>query len=367
MAENLSTILIPDISGFTEFMTNTELLHATYAVNELINAIVTAVEDEYEVAEIEGDAVLLVRSGPAPSQQEILDICLKIFNAFHFTRKMMQTITICPCKACQEFINLSLKFVVHHGPLAEIRVGKFVKHSGTEMIVAHRLLKNSINASEYLLMTEKVIANASPLSTPNELQWTSASDEYASIGKVEYRFTLLDSERYKTPDPPVIDKNYRADDTSFVQLMIKAYSKDVYMILVNIAGRQEWFPAIKKVEQEDDHPFVGSTHHCFYDGYKATVSPIRMNLEGDNIVYAERCTIAEHDLSLVYEFRIASTVENFCLLSGRLINNSDTPIENAFQQRLHDELHQMMHLLKEQAENMGESMFAPIAKNMTAH
>ena len=149
MAETNATILIPDISGFTEFMTTTELSHSSHAINFLIDAILQAVGEEYEVLrEIEGDAVLLIKKGPAPSKKEILDMCLKIFNAFHFQRKWMQQYTICPCGACQAIINLTLKFVVHHGPLAEIKVGRFVKQSGTEMIVAHRLLKNSIDNHE---------------------------------------------------------------------------------------------------------------------------------------------------------------------------------------------------------------------------
>jgi hypothetical protein len=137
--------------------------------------------------------------------------------------------------------------------------------------------------------------------------------------------------------------------------------------LVDIAGRTEWFPAIKKVEQEVDHPFIGSTHHCFFDDYQATVSPIRMDLDGDHIAYAERCTIRDLGYEFVYEFRITSTSENFSLLSCRLLNNSDISIDGVFQQRLHDDLHQMIHLLKYRVENMGESRFAPIAKNMTAH
>jgi hypothetical protein len=60
------------------------------------------------------------------------------------------------CRTCQAIINLSLKFVVHRGPVAEIKVGRFVKQSGPEMIVAHRLLKNSIDNHEYLLVTEKL-------------------------------------------------------------------------------------------------------------------------------------------------------------------------------------------------------------------
>ena len=90
MAETNAMILIPDISGFTEFMTTTELAHSTHALDYLIDAMVEAVGQEYEVSEIEGDAVLLIKKGEAPSKKEILDTCIKIFNAFHFRRKWMQ-------------------------------------------------------------------------------------------------------------------------------------------------------------------------------------------------------------------------------------------------------------------------------------
>src|SRR3954471_12613355 len=179
MAETNATILIPDISGFTEFMTTTELNHSSHAINMLIDAMVNAVGEEYEVSEIEGDAVLLIKKGHPPSKKEILDTCLKIFNAFHFQRKWMQQYTICPCGACQAIINLTLKFVVHHGPLAEIKVGRFVKHSGTEMIVAHRLLKNSIHNNEYVLITEKLLQQAADSFEGVELKWNSSSEEYA--------------------------------------------------------------------------------------------------------------------------------------------------------------------------------------------
>ena len=48
MPETNATILIPDISGFTEFMTTTELSHSSHAINYLIDAIVNAVGEEYE-------------------------------------------------------------------------------------------------------------------------------------------------------------------------------------------------------------------------------------------------------------------------------------------------------------------------------
>src|SRR5687767_11860656 len=138
-------ILIPDISGFTAFMTTTELSHSTHAINMLMDSILTAVGEEYDVSEIEGDAVLLIRKGSPPARQEIMATCFRIFQAFHFRRKWMEQYTICPCNACLGLAYLTLKFIVHHGPLAEMKVGRFIKHSGTDMIVAHRLLKNSID------------------------------------------------------------------------------------------------------------------------------------------------------------------------------------------------------------------------------
>ena len=202
MSESNATILIPDISGFTEFMTTTELTHSSHAINYLLEAMIKAVGDEYEISEIEGDAVLMIRKGSAPSKKEITDTCLKIFNAFHFQRKWMQMHTICPCGACMAIIGLTLKFVVHHGPLAEIKIGRFVKQSGTEMIVAHRLLKNSINNNEYLLMTEKLLQEASDSAEPIEMEWICSSEDYPSIGKVDYRFALLNEARKNCPEPP---------------------------------------------------------------------------------------------------------------------------------------------------------------------
>ena len=39
-----ATILIPDISGYTEFLTQTELVHSSHIVNELFEAILAANE-----------------------------------------------------------------------------------------------------------------------------------------------------------------------------------------------------------------------------------------------------------------------------------------------------------------------------------
>ena len=360
MAETNATILIPDISGFTEFMTTTELSHSAKAINILIDAIIKSVEEAYEVSEIEGDAVLLIKKGEAPSRQEILDTCLRIFNGFHMQRIWLQQHAICPCGACQAISNLTLKFVVHHGLLAEIKVGRFVKQSGTEMIVAHRLLKNSIASNEYLLMTEKLLQQSADLPSPTEMEWINSSEEYTSIGRVDYRYALLNEARKKIQEPSQSQDSYEADGPPTLQIPIAANYKDVYMVLMNIPGRPEWQKGLQKVEQEIDGVFIGSMHYCNFENYKAVVSPLRMTLYEDAIVYAEKCMIDEINLSLIHEFICRKESGTSCIFSSRLINNNSSPIpENIYASLLASE-REMAERLKEYCEKMEVSMFEPM-------
>jgi hypothetical protein len=360
MATTNATILIPDISGFTEFMTTTELNHSTHAINMLIDAMVKAVGDEYEVAEIEGDAVLLIRKGSAPTRKEILNTCLNIFNAFHYQRKWMQQHSVCACGACQAIINLTLKFVVHHGPVAELTVGRFVKQSGTEMIIAHRLLKNSINSNEYLLITEKLFEEVAGVPVQDELEWVSSSEEYASIGKVNYRFALLNDAREKVPELPGLQNDYCVDNTCYMEISIPANFRDVYMIVMNIPGRVEWAPGLRKVEQDVPAVFIGSVHYCTFEDYQAIVSPLRMTMSDEGIFYAESCRIPEMDLSLVYEFVFNNLHEKSCLLACRFMNNGQSPIP---EEMGIDLLHRMQDLVEKLAvycAKMEGSSFEPV-------
>ncbi|CAN5120340.1 hypothetical protein BH09BAC4_BH09BAC4_48510 [soil metagenome] len=355
MAQTKATILIPDISGFTEFMTTTELNHSSHAINLLIDEILTAVGDEYDVSEIEGDAVLLIKKGPAPAKKEILDICLKIFNAFHFRRIWIQRYTVCPCKACQSISNLTLKFVVHHGPLAEIKVGRFTKQSGLEMIVAHRLLKNDIENHEYLLITEKLLQQETDSSETEDMEWTISSSEYDSIGKVDYRFTMLNGQRKFVPEPPAPSVFYRTDTTPYHEVKIAANVRDVYMTFVmNIANRAEWVPGLQRVEQDIPEVFIGSVHRFTFDDYEATISPRRMTITEDGFIYAESCQITAMNLSLVYEYIFKEIDKKSSRFSFRFMNASDSVLPEDINATLLERLQQMAERLKEYCEKIVE-------------
>lgn len=350
MAETNATILIPDISGFTEYMTTTELNHSSYAIHKLINAIVNTVGDEYEVSEIEGDAVLMIKKGPPPSQKEILDTCLRIFNAFHLQRNWMQHRAVCPCAACVAISNLTLKFVVHYGPLVEMKVGSFVKHSGTEMIVAHRLMKNSIESNEYVLITEQLLQQVAGSSEAVKTEWINASEEYASIGKVDYRFMLLHEARKNVSEPPKPQNHYPTDDTPYLQLTIANNYKDVYRRIAKIPSRARWVPGLQKVEQDAPEVYVGSIHYCRFEDYHATISPLRMTLAPKEIIYAESCLIEEMNLRLIYEFVFTQIDDETCGFASRFMNGGKSSIPESLYAAFYERLKQMGESLKEYCE-----------------
>jgi Protein of unknown function (DUF2652) len=355
LAETAATILIPDISGYTEFITNTELEHGAHVINLLIDAIVKEVGDEYDVAEIEGDAVLLIRKGPAPTQEEIENICLRIFNTFHFQRKFLQLHTICPCGACQGVINLTLKFVAHHGALAEMTVGRFVKQSGPAMIVAHRLLKNSINNHEYLLVTDKLLQQVTNSSDPVEIEWNRSSEEYASIGTVDYHFALLNQARHKVPQPPEPEHYVYSETDNNEVITIRANFRDVYMMIYNVEGRVNWLSGLLKVEQDVPDVFIGSVHTCTFEKCVATVSPLNMTFSDEGIMYAESFDIPEQNLHLHLEFVCKKLDEKNSSLSWRFLNTGQKELTPEQKQFFFGRMKKAADELKFYCEKMGYS------------
>ena len=54
--ENKGLLFIPDISGFTQFVNETEIDHSRLIIQELLEILINANEIGLEISEIEGDA-----------------------------------------------------------------------------------------------------------------------------------------------------------------------------------------------------------------------------------------------------------------------------------------------------------------------
>ena len=59
--ENKGLLFIPDISGFTRFVNETEIDHSRLIIQELLEILINANQIGLEVSEIEGDAILVLQ------------------------------------------------------------------------------------------------------------------------------------------------------------------------------------------------------------------------------------------------------------------------------------------------------------------
>ena len=69
--ENRGLLFIPDISGFTRFVNETEIDHSRLIIQELLELLVDSNEIGMEISEIEGDAILFYKYGACPDLQNL--------------------------------------------------------------------------------------------------------------------------------------------------------------------------------------------------------------------------------------------------------------------------------------------------------
>jgi hypothetical protein len=181
---------MPDISGFTAFVHETELQHSQEIISGLLETLIDANQLSLTVAEIEGDAVLFYKEGQVPEAAQVLAQARHMFGAFHGWVADFQSSCTCSCDACQAVGRLTLKVVAHAGPLGFTTVRQHRKPFGEAVVLVHRLLKNDVPSHEYLLLTDDLLGAEWPVAAA----WAGARHRYASyagLGLVGYVHVLL--------------------------------------------------------------------------------------------------------------------------------------------------------------------------------
>src|SRR4051812_7086485 len=203
-------LIIADISGYTRYMTANAktLAHSQTIITELVKAIIQTVQLPLEVAKLEGDAVFLFcrkQAGAQPwteAKQVVGERLLTFFRLFREKLAQLSQSTTCTCSACTHIDKLRLKVVVHSGEALFHHVLNFLELAGVDVIIVHRLLKNSVDADQYLLLTEAALHD---LEFAGQISLVSGSETYDAIGRVK---TLL-----YLPDGPAAASAARLETT----------------------------------------------------------------------------------------------------------------------------------------------------------
>lgn len=150
-------LVLFDIGGYTDFIRRhgKDFAHAEHAVAELLSVIISSAGSVYRLYEISGDAVsFYVESDGDPRIVRLIWEDLgRIFSSFHTTEQTLRKELNQKCAPCSETPTLRLKAVLHHCPVVISNLHGIRKIGGPGVILAHRLLKNAVQAREYVIAT----------------------------------------------------------------------------------------------------------------------------------------------------------------------------------------------------------------------
>lgn len=195
-------LVIADIGGYTRFMqlTRMNLAHAQQVVADLLVAVIDAAEP-LQLAKLEGDAALLWAplTDDVKQRQQLADAVMRIRSAFLGKRTQMAADNTCTCESCQQISNLKIKFVAHAGDVALQKVKQHVELAGVDVILVHRMLKNSVPVNEYVLVTDELVAS---MPEPVRALAEKLVHDFEGIGEVTTHFVDLTKLPMPPPLPP---------------------------------------------------------------------------------------------------------------------------------------------------------------------
>lgn len=188
--KNSGLIFIPDISGFTQFVTSVDLIHSQHIIRELLEIILDANEMGLNVSEVEGDAILFYKLGESPDLDVTYKQVEKMFLSFHKQLELYESRRTCHCNACMSIIHLSLKIITHYGEFIEYRIKNFLKLIGKDVIIAHQLLKNDIPQHEYWLITNNLSGGKPPEKFTPLIKWDKGTKQ-VNKDEIGFHFAQL--------------------------------------------------------------------------------------------------------------------------------------------------------------------------------
>lgn len=293
---------IPDISGFTRFMSDRDLQHGKHIIAELLEILIDSNQLDLKVNEVEGDAIFFYRLGNQPSTQELVEQAEKMYIAFHHHLKKYGVSRLCNCASCRNVSGLTLKFFVHYGDASFHRVKNYEKLFGTDVILIHRLMKNDIIEHEYLLLTEKVGSDKTDVPEAYTLDWYNGEASY-DLGNVKYFFSSLSNWYQRVPDPLIPElKVYRSKKPMFHSIEIEAPVDLVYDSLIDLNQRKNYFVGLKSIqirkEEVNRLNRICTTFQCSMEHEKCTFETSDVRFTDDERTFSE--TFKEHPMTFDY-------------------------------------------------------------------
>lgn len=213
-------LVLADLTGYTAYLTRSELEHAPTIAGDLLDTIVARLEPPFRLAKLEGDAAFLFAEDGRAEPTLLADALEAAYLAFRRRLRSIAAGSTCTCNACGLAPELDLKLFVHHGAWVRTAIAGRDELAGTDVIVVHRLLKADLGADRrghaFAFLTDAAVAALAldPAGASQE-RMVAAPDGFAPLPGVLLDLDArwrLDTERVRLePDRPVLDTSLGID------------------------------------------------------------------------------------------------------------------------------------------------------------
>ena len=253
------TFVLADIGGYTSFLSDVGIEHAKEITSHLLNGLHAVDPEGWRVGNVEGDCLFLYSDDPAAAD-DAFDHVRRWYERFREGIEEIVAGSTCKCGACDRSGDLTLKFVVHAGEFETHEIVGRTELIGPDVVVAHRLLKNSVPVREYALLTEPLRGAVNGCGYECGL----ASDDYDGIGSVDYRYVDLAPLRddWRKRREVYLDD---ADADLAVSVTIDAPPRLVWDLMADEAQMVGMHPTMLELDVlTGSLSEVGSVHTCFH-------------------------------------------------------------------------------------------------------
>lgn len=211
---------IADISGYTSFMIKNQrdYMHGTLIITELMNALARVVDIPLQIAKLEGDALFLTVTEEQSGAKDLGKKILLFFEVFFDTLSKLKNSIGCTCGGCAHLDQLALKMIAHYGEADIAKIGSFQELSGVDVILVHRLLKNSEKEKCYLLMTQAAYQR---LALPKNGRVVERIEKDKDFGEIKAFFYYPASVGIKEENRSIFQKAITEGKLVFANLLVK--------------------------------------------------------------------------------------------------------------------------------------------------
>ena len=328
-----SLLFIPDISGYTNFIQNTEIEHAEHVIAEILELLISSNTENLQLAEIEGDALFFYKEGESLSRDRLLKQVESMYTAFYSHLKMLEKNRICSCNACATAPQLKLKIIIHCGEIQFLKVQKSRKPFGNAVITAHRLLKNSVQDNNYTLLS-KDLARELELNDSFQhplFQFNALSDEYDGV-KVDYLYASIDIKKLKLqPFSSSLTVTFDRSPDSVLEYKFACSAEQLLETITNYKYRHLWVKGAESFDySENEVTRLGSEHICTVNGKQLNFVAVTKPVKENELVYGEM-TSSPPPVDEVYNFFILTPIDEVnCRLRVEQFLKAKSPLKKLF-------------------------------------